>query len=48
MKYEKPTILVRPQALTAIQGSTDKSLPLAPDSTPPIDVATHTAYEADE
>ena len=48
MKYEKPTILVGAPALAAIQGSSDKGLPLAPDSTPPIDVATHTAYEADE
>ena len=48
MKYEKPTMHVAAPALVAVQGSTDKSLPLAPDSTPPIDVPTHTACEADE
>jgi len=48
MKYEKPQLFVGGSALAAIEGSSNKRLPIAPDAPHSGDVATSAAYEADE
>ena len=48
MRYQKPSICLVSGAVRLIQGSMNKSFPYAPDSVPPVNVATSTAYEADE
>lgn len=48
MKYSKPEINVLAAAAVAIQGSSDKSSPLASEVQNGPLVATQFAYEADE
>jgi hypothetical protein len=45
MKYQKPTVTLLALAADAIQGSTHKAVTMFADNT---QLATHTAYEADE
>jgi hypothetical protein len=49
MTYSRPELTRLADACQAIQGSKDKSIPNAPDAVhPDQDVATQSAYEADE
>jgi hypothetical protein len=48
MKYEKPAVNRLANATEAIQGSSSKSMPTAPEVLNGPDIATKAAYEADE
>jgi len=48
MTYNKPEIINMVQAVTAIQGGTDKSRQVYTDADPTQIKATQLAYEADE